>query len=89
MNKTEMLVIAAKVAEHYLNKGHTDKTFKKLTKADLIIDFPELLDLKEIPESNYDHYTNVYPEESTLNYFKSLAAFDIVYKMRTDPHRKN
>lgn len=85
MNKIEMQKLSATVAEHFLNKGYTEKTFKKLNKADLVGEFPQLIDLHEIPEGNYEKYIRLYPEESTLNYFKSLVVFDIVYKIRTEP----
>lgn len=89
MSKSELLKLSAKVADHYLNKGHTDNSFKKLSKVDLIVDFPQLIDLKEIPEDNYERYIKTNAEESTLNYFKALVGFDLVYKMRTHNHRKN
>ena len=43
-----MLSASAKVAEHFLKKGVSERALKKISKSDLIHDFPELSNLIEV-----------------------------------------
>ena len=82
MNKQEMLSVSAKVAEHFLNKGISERSFKKISKSELVNDFPELSGLIEVEDSKYDQWAKHNEEEKSLNLFKSLVAFDIAYLQR-------
>jgi hypothetical protein len=82
MKKQGMWSEAAKVAEHFLNKGISERAMKKMSRFDFIHDFPEVAGLVEIPEQNYDEWAKHNEEEKSLNYFKSLVAFDMAYLQR-------
>ena len=82
MNKQEMLNVSAKVAEHLLNQGVSVQAFKKMDKKKLDYEYPALEDLVEIPEENYNEWAKHNKEEKSLNYFKALVAFDMVYIQR-------
>lgn len=82
MNKQEMLSESAKVAKHFLNTGISERAMKKMSRFDFIHDFPEVAGLVEIPEENYNEWAKHNKEEKSLNYFKSLVAFDMAYLQR-------
>lgn len=82
MNKQEMLNVSAKVAEHLLKQGVSVQAFKKMDKKKLAYEYPALEDLVEIPEEKYNEWAKHNQEEKSLNYFKSLVAFDMVYIQR-------
>jgi hypothetical protein len=82
MEKQEMLSASAKVAEHFLKKGVSERALKKISKSDLIHDFPELSNLIEVEELNYEEWAKHNNEEKSINYFKALVAFDMTYIQR-------
>lgn len=82
MNKQEMLDLSIKVAEHFINKGVSERSLKKMTKEKLAVDFPQLSDLVEISDKNYDEWARHNEEQKSINYFKSLVAFEMVYIQR-------
>lgn len=82
MNKQEMLIISAKIAEQLLNQGVSERGMKKMSKAQLAYEFPILEDLIDVKDENYDDWAKHNKEEKSLNYFKSLVAFDMAYIQR-------
>jgi hypothetical protein len=82
MDKQNMLIVSAKVAEQLLGKGVTERAMRKMTKTKLVDEFSELHDLIEVEEAEYENWAKHNKEEKSLNYFKSLVAFDMVYIQR-------
>ena len=81
MNKQEMLIVSTKVAELLLNQKISERGMKKMSKAQLAYEFPILGDLIEVKE-NYNDWAKHNQEEKSLNYFKSLVAFEMAYIQR-------
>jgi len=82
MDKKEMLIVSTKVAEQLLNQGISERGMRKMRKSQLVFEFPILEDLIEVNEDDYESWAKHNQEEKSLNYFKSLVAFDMAYIQR-------
>lgn len=74
-----MLDLSFEVAELLLNKGVSERSFKKMTKNQLVVDFPQLSELIDVATQNYEEWAKHNAEEKSVNYFKSLVAFEMAY----------
>ena len=77
-----MLILSAKVAEYYTEREYTEKQFRNVSKDELQSYFPETSTLIEVVESKYENWVKHNDESKSLNYFRTLVSFDIVYAQR-------
>lgn len=78
LKREELLRLSEEIAEILVAENYKSSDVKDLTHEQLISYSDKLAILFDEDKSLY----NAFHEEDTLDYFKSLLAFDIAYKLR-------
>ncbi len=80
LSREELLRLSEEIADRLVEEGFKSSDVKEMTHEQLISYSDRLAVLFNEDKSLY----NAFHEEDTLDYFKSLLAFDVAYKIRME-----